>query len=66
VSAIITSREARRNFFIMLLLSMPFVTLSKIQSDVHRITSPSPLDAIFVAIANAGGHSSEFSGLEIR
>ena len=50
----------------MLLLSMPFVTLSKIQSDVHRITSPSPLDAIFVAIANVGGHSSEFSGLEIR
>lgn len=50
----------------MLLLNMPFVTLPKIQLDVHRITSPPPLDAIFVAIINASGHSSELFGLEIR
>ena len=66
VAAIIANRDARRNFFIMLLLNMPFVTLPKIRLDVYRITSPPPLDAIFVAITNASGHSSELFGLEIR
>ena len=47
------------------ILDVAFVTLLKIQIDVHRITTLAPLDAIFMVASHVGGFGSEFFGMEI-